>query len=138
MGQLAGSRAGKLETSLSRRYLTGPDLDECDVFTVYPSISEALTEMHKLMPLLNMPQYEVNLVSHGVAYVNAVDGILEDFFVDIVGMPLGAVRQFLAVAHHLAHRARKGKTRMANTGDSDKENEDPNSSSLYRHSPEIY
>ena len=137
MGQLSNSRAGKLDTSLSRRYLTGPDLDECDVFTVYPSISEALNEMHRTMPLLNMPQYEVNLVSHGVAYVNAVNGIVEDFYVDIVGMPLGAVRQFVAVAHHLAHRARKGKVKMADTGDSDKENDDP-SGSLYRHSPEIY
>jgi len=136
MGQLASSHAGK-DTSLSRRYLTGPDLDERDVFTVYPSVSEALAEMHKSMPLLNMPQYEENLISHGVAYVNTVGGISEDFFVDIVGMPLGAVRPFIVVAHHLTRRARKGKGRMANTSNSDKENEVPNSFSLYRHTPEV-
>ena len=121
--------------SLLRRYLTGPDLDERDVFTVYPSVSKVLAEMHKSMPLLNMPQYEENLVSHSVAYVNMVGGISEDFFVDIVGMTLGAVRPFIVVAHHLTHHARKGKGRMANTSDSDKENEVPNSFSLYRHTP---
>ncbi|KIO04230.1 hypothetical protein M404DRAFT_144024 [Pisolithus tinctorius Marx 270] len=135
-GQLSGSRSGR-EPSLAMQYLTGPAPDEDDIFAVYPSISDALHQMHTSMPLLNMPQYEENLVSHGVAYVNTVSGISEDFFVDVVGMPLGAVRSFIAVACRLAWRARKGKERAANPSDSDKENEDSNASVWCGHTPEV-
>ncbi|KAI6042355.1 hypothetical protein EDC04DRAFT_2600945 [Pisolithus marmoratus] len=71
-----------------------------------------LQEMHKTMPHLNMPQYEDNLVSNGVAYVNMADGISEDFFVDIVG-----------------------KGREVDS-DSDKENEDSTWHLQYKHTPE--
>ncbi|KAI5987947.1 hypothetical protein F5J12DRAFT_970772 [Pisolithus orientalis] len=121
-GQLSGSCSGQ-EPSLTMQYLTGPAPDEDDVFAVYPSISDALHQMHKSMPLLNMPQYEENLISHGIAYVNTVSGILEDFFVDVV-------------ACQLAWRARKGKERAADPSDSDKENEDSNASVWCGHTPE--
>ena len=133
-GQVTSSHRGR-DLSLLRRYLIGHDADEHDIFTVYPSISEALNEMHRSMPLLNMPQYEENLVSHGVAYVNTVSRISEDFFVDVVGMPLGAVRPFIAVAYHLTHCELKGKGRAANASDSDEENVRPNR--WQGHTPEV-
>jgi hypothetical protein len=58
-----------------------------------------------------MSQYENMLISHGVAYVNGIIGISDDFFVDVIGMPVGVVHSFLAVAYRLIRRARKGKAR---------------------------
>ncbi|KAI6104033.1 hypothetical protein EDD17DRAFT_1514129 [Pisolithus thermaeus] len=111
-GLLDGSKQQE-SVSSSTRYLIGSVSDE----------EEDLTELDTMMPLLNMLQYEDNLISHGVAYVNSVLGIQEEFFVDVVGMPLGALCPFLATTRWLIHRAKKGKGRAVD--DSDKENEDP-------------
>ncbi|KAI6094206.1 hypothetical protein EDD16DRAFT_1722022 [Pisolithus croceorrhizus] len=95
-----------------------------DALDIYKLTSWAKSiELDTMMPLLNMLQYEDNLISHGVAYVNSVLGIQEEFFVDVVGMPLGALCPFLATTRWLIHRAKKGKGRAVD--DSDKENEDP-------------
>ncbi|KAI6123726.1 hypothetical protein EDD17DRAFT_1766101 [Pisolithus thermaeus] len=111
-GLLDGSKQQE-SVSSSTRYLIGSVSDE----------EEDLTELDTMMPLLNMLQYEDNLISHGVAYVNSVLGIQEEFFVDVVGMPLGALCPFLATTHWLIHWEKKGKGRAVD--DSDKENEDP-------------
>jgi hypothetical protein len=37
--------------------------------------------------------------------------ISEEFFVDVIGMPIGAIQSFLAVTYQLIRRARKGKAR---------------------------
>ncbi|KAI6011053.1 hypothetical protein EDC04DRAFT_2905732 [Pisolithus marmoratus] len=108
----------------STRYLIGSvSDDENDPTIQFPAITDALQELDTMMPLLNMLQYEDNLVSHGVAYVNSVMGIQAEFFIDVVGMPLGAVRPFLATTCWLIHQAKKGKGRAVDDGD--KENEDP-------------
>ncbi|KAI6006008.1 hypothetical protein EDD15DRAFT_2359124 [Pisolithus albus] len=130
-GPLDGSKRQE-SVSSSTRYLIGSVSDEEEDLTVrFPAITDALQELDTMMPLLNMLQYEDNLISHGVAYVNSVLGIQEEFFVDVVGMPLGALRPFLATTHRLIHRAKKGKGRAVD--DSDKENEDPSDD----HTPEI-
>lgn len=54
----------------------------------YPPIIDVLQEMDQTMPLLNMPQYEAALIEHGIAYVNAVVGISNQLFVDVIGMLL--------------------------------------------------
>ncbi|KAI6094621.1 hypothetical protein F5141DRAFT_1069312 [Pisolithus sp. B1] len=97
--------------------------EENDPTIHFPAITDALQELDTMMPLLNMLQYEDNLISHGVAYVNSVMGIQEEFFVDVVGMPLGAVCPFLATTHQLIHQAKTGKGRAVDN--SNKENEDP-------------
>jgi hypothetical protein len=99
------SRAFSTSTSFFSQY------DDDDELITYPPIIEALHAMDASMPLLNMPQYESMLVSNGIAYANGVIGILEEFFVDIIGMPIGAVQSFLAVSYQLIRRARKGKAR---------------------------
>jgi hypothetical protein len=99
------SRAFSTSTSFFSQY------DDDDELITYPPIIEALHAMDASMPLLNMPQYESMLVSNGIAYVNGVIGISEEFFVDIIGMPIGAVQSFLAVSYQLIRRARKGKAR---------------------------
>ncbi|KAI5998598.1 hypothetical protein EDD15DRAFT_2161652, partial [Pisolithus albus] len=130
-GPLDGSKRQE-SVSSSTRYLIGSVSDEEEDLTVrFPAITDALQELDTMMPLLNMLQYEDNLISHGVAYVNSVLGIQEEFFVDVVGMPLGALRPFLATTRRLIHRAKKGKGRAVD--DSDKENEDPSDD----HTPEI-
>lgn len=79
--------------------------------------------MDATMPLLHMSQYKDSLLSHGVAYVNGVIGLSDEFFVDVVGMPMGVIRSFLKVTHRLIRYARKGKGRATNSND-DKENYD--------------
>ncbi|KAG1905524.1 uncharacterized protein F5891DRAFT_1183466 [Suillus fuscotomentosus] len=63
--------------------------DKDDEFITYPPITDVLREMDATMPLLHMSQYEDSLLSHGVAYVNGVVGLSDEFFVDVVGMPMG-------------------------------------------------
>ncbi|KAI6150232.1 hypothetical protein EDD17DRAFT_1765884 [Pisolithus thermaeus] len=122
-GSLDGSKRHE-SVSSSTRYLMGSVSDEENDPTIcFPAITDALQELDTMMPLLNMLQYEDNLISHGVAYVNSVMGIQEEFFIDVVGMPLGAVCPFLATTCQLIHRAKKGKGRAV--ANSDKENEDP-------------
>ncbi|KAI6024363.1 hypothetical protein EDC04DRAFT_2606531 [Pisolithus marmoratus] len=105
--------------------------DENDPTIQFPAITDALQQLDTMMLLLNMLQYEDNLISHGVAYVNSVMGIQEEFFIDVVGMPLGAVHPFLATTHWLIHWAKKGKGRAVDDGN--KENKDPSDC----HTPEI-
>ncbi|KAI6115825.1 hypothetical protein EDD16DRAFT_1704463 [Pisolithus croceorrhizus] len=62
-----------------------------DEFITYPPITDVLQEMDYEMPLLNMAQYKANLLAHGIAYVNSVIGIVDNFFIDVVGMPIGIV-----------------------------------------------
>lgn len=97
--------------------------DEDDEFIAYPPITDVLREMDATMPLLHMSQYKDSLLSHGVAYVNGVIGLSDEFFVDVVGMPMGVIRSFLKVTHRLIRYARKGKGRATNSND-DKENYD--------------
>jgi hypothetical protein len=61
------------------------------------------------MPLLNYPQYEAALVSNGIIYVNSIAHVAPEFFVDIIGMPRGAVGDFLKHSTTLMRRAEKGK-----------------------------
>jgi len=61
------------------------------------------------MPLLNYPQYESALVANGVVYVNSVSNILQEFFANVIGMPQGAVGEFLNQAQRLMQHTRKGK-----------------------------
>ncbi|KAI5999729.1 hypothetical protein EDC04DRAFT_2908976 [Pisolithus marmoratus] len=104
--------------SSSTRYLIGSvSDDENDPTIQFPAITDALQELDTMMLLLNMLQYEDNLISHGVAYVNSVMGIQEEFFIDVVGMPLGAVCPFLATTCQLIHWAKKGKGRAVDDGD---------------------
>ncbi|KAG1732555.1 hypothetical protein EDB19DRAFT_1911944 [Suillus lakei] len=108
--QPLGDIGGQRQINTSRLFST-PIFSEDDEFIVYPPITEALQEMDITMPLLNMSQYKNMLISNGVAYVNGIIGISDDFFVDIIGMPVGVVHSFLAVAHRLIRWARKGKAR---------------------------
>ncbi|KAG2145007.1 hypothetical protein BD769DRAFT_1382842 [Suillus cothurnatus] len=73
--------------------------DEDDEYLTYPPITNVLHEMDIMMPLLHMSQYEDDLLSHGVAYVNSVIGLSDEFFVDVVGMPMGVIWSFLKVTH---------------------------------------
>ncbi|KAF8954277.1 hypothetical protein BDZ97DRAFT_2081817 [Flammula alnicola] len=69
----------------------------------------ALMELHAVMPFHNYPQYEPALVSQGVLYVNNTSSLAHSFFVDIIGIPEGAVGAFLEHCATLTHRAHKGK-----------------------------
>jgi hypothetical protein len=73
--------------------------DEDDECLTCPPITNVLHEMDIMMPLLHMSQYEDDLLSHGVAYVNSVIGLSDKFFVDVVGMPMGVIWSFLKVTH---------------------------------------
>lgn len=100
--------------------------DDEDEFITYPPITDVLQEMDYEMPLLNMAQYEANLLAHGIAYVNGVIGIVDNFFIDVVGMPIGVVRSFLKVTNRLIQRAKKGKAKAGRRyhSSSDKENDE--------------
>ncbi|KAG1811447.1 uncharacterized protein BJ212DRAFT_1483693 [Suillus subaureus] len=73
--------------------------DEDDEFITYPPITDILHEMDVMMPLLHMSQYKDDLLNHGVTYVNNVIGLSDEFFVDVVGMPMGVIQSFLKVTH---------------------------------------
>ena len=108
--QLLGDIGGQCHINTSRVFSTLVFCDD-DEFIMYPPITEVLQDMDTTMPLLNMPQYEDVLVSNGVAYVNGIIGISDEFFVNIIGMPVGVVHSFLTVANRLIQQARKGKAR---------------------------
>ncbi|KAG1836402.1 hypothetical protein DFJ58DRAFT_734999 [Suillus subalutaceus] len=91
--------------------------DEDDEFITYPPITDVLCEMDVTMPLLHMSQYEDDLLNHGVAYVNSMIGLSDEFFVNVVGMPMGVIRSFLKVTHRLIQHAKKGKGRATNNDD---------------------
>jgi hypothetical protein len=75
----------------------------------YPLITDILHDLHEVMPLLNYPQYESALVANGVVYVNSISNISQEFFADVIGMPQGAVGEFLNQAQRLMQHTRKGK-----------------------------
>lgn len=63
------------------------------------------------MPLHNYPQYETALISKGILYVNNTSSLAHSFFVDVVGLPDGAVSAFLEHCETLMCRACKGKAK---------------------------
>jgi hypothetical protein len=84
------------------------DSDESELIC-YPPISDVLEDLHAAMPLINYPRFEEALVNNGIAYANSVLNMDTGFFSTIVGMPVGAVHDFMNHAKRLAHRAKKGK-----------------------------
>ncbi|KAG1866763.1 hypothetical protein F4604DRAFT_1682826 [Suillus subluteus] len=54
--------------------------DEDDEFITYPPITDVLCEMDVTMPLLHMSQYKDDFLNHGVAYVNSVIDLSDEFF----------------------------------------------------------
>ncbi|KAG1771527.1 hypothetical protein EDD22DRAFT_947961 [Suillus occidentalis] len=99
--------------------------DDVDRVIEYPPIIDVLQEMDQTMPLLNMPQYEAALIEHGIAYVNAVVGISDQLFVDVIGMPIGVIRSFFNVVCRLIKHANKGKGwAKKHDIDADKENDE--------------
>jgi len=90
--------------------LTGSDDDT--PLVVFPPVSQVLQELHNIMPLLNYPQYEAALTAKGIVYVNNVVGIAHEFFVNTIGMPEGAVGDFLKHSVTTVHRAEKVKKIM--------------------------
>jgi hypothetical protein len=91
--------------------------DEDAPLVTFPSISTVLRELHTVMPLLDYPQYESSLLTKGIFYVNNAALISRDFFVDIVGMPEGAVGDFLSHCKTLMRRAMKGKGKANHLSD---------------------
>lgn len=77
----------------------------------FPPISQALADLHVVMPLHNYPQYEMALISKGILYVNNTSSLAHSFFVDVVGLPDGAVGAFLEHCETLMRRACKGKAK---------------------------
>ena len=61
------------------------------------------------MPLLDYPQYEAALTAKGIVYVNNVIGIAREFFINTIGMPEGAVGDFLKHSLTTVRRAEKVK-----------------------------
>ncbi|KAG2749318.1 hypothetical protein P692DRAFT_20732641 [Suillus brevipes Sb2] len=99
--------------------------DDVDGVIEYPPIIDVLQEMDQTMPLLNMPQYEAALIEHGIVYVNAVVGISDQLFVDVIGMPIGVIQSFFNVVRRLIKQANKGKERAKKHDiDADKENDE--------------
>ena len=69
--------------------------DDDTPLVVFPLISQILQELHNVMPLLDYPPYEAALTAKGIVYVNNVIGIAQKFFINTIGMPEGAVGDFL-------------------------------------------
>jgi hypothetical protein len=49
-------------------------------------ITDVLARLHKKMPALNYPQYELMLRKEGIAYANAVGKFEKEFFINDIGM----------------------------------------------------
>ena len=78
-----------------RRIIDLTTSDDDTPLVVFPLISQILQELHNVMPLLDYPQYEAALTAKGIVYVNNVIGIAREFFINTIGMPEGAVGDFL-------------------------------------------
>ncbi|KAF7966489.1 hypothetical protein HWV62_38126 [Athelia sp. TMB] len=105
-----GDRRGQRRANTQRKPTPPPTLEQ-DELVPYPTISEALAELHTTYPLLDYPRYEEALTDRHVLYVDAVNNVDPDYFSAIVGMPPVAVGPFIAHAKRLARRAEKGKAR---------------------------
>ena len=91
--------------------LTQDSDSDDDFLVIYPSIHDALQELHEVMPLSNMLTYESGLVRYGVDYVVNTKDLDPSFLRDEVGMPIGVISPFKDHIHRLVKRARKGKGR---------------------------
>ena len=89
------------------------DSDNDSPLISFPPISQALADLHVVMPLHNYPQYEPALISKGILYMNNTSSLAHSFFVDIVGLPDGAVGAFLEHCATLTRRACKGKAKSS-------------------------
>lgn len=92
--------------------LTADSDNDCPLIS-FPLISQALADLHVVMPLHNYPQYETALILKGILYVNNTSSLAHSFFVDVVGLPDGAVNAFLEHCETLMHHACKGKAKSS-------------------------
>ena len=92
-----------------RRIIDLTTSDDDTPLVVFPLISQILQELHNVMPLLDYPQYEAALTAKGIMYVNNVIAIAQEFFINTISMPEGAVGDFLK--HSLATVCRAEKVK---------------------------
>ncbi|KAF8055894.1 hypothetical protein FPV67DRAFT_1567097 [Lyophyllum atratum] len=83
-------------------------------------ITDILQSLHRKRPALNYPQYEAALTKAGIAYASAVPDFEKVFFERDVGMPKGAVGDFIRATKSAVMKGRKRSKRARQ----DKENED--------------
>lgn len=75
----------------------------------YPSVRRLLHDLNETMPIFDLPSYESNFLGAGLAYVDSVTYVSQDFLVEYIGIPVDAVDMVLEHAHALKRRAEKGK-----------------------------
>ena len=86
------------------------------------SIKDVLNILHKSRPAINYPQYEPALLKAGIAYATAVQDFPTSFFTgSTVGMPEGAVGDFLRGVKSAIRKGRKRAKRVH--FEEDKEND---------------
>ncbi|RPD55765.1 hypothetical protein L226DRAFT_576331 [Lentinus tigrinus ALCF2SS1-7] len=104
-----GNRDGQHHANSDSPPPADTDSDDSDVLVAYPDILVALRELHEVMPIANLLQFEPALRAQGIHYVDGAEHVSKEFLAQEVGMPPGVIPAFTAHVTRLAKRARKGK-----------------------------
>ena len=76
---------------------------------MYPSIADALEELHTIMPTADMPMYQMGLNQYSIFYLDDTEGLNPTFLIDEVCMPEDLVWPFKDHIEQLLRKAWKGK-----------------------------
>lgn len=105
---LAPARSHPTSSTKRKRETDDPSSDEdsSDDEAVI-LISDVLNALHAKRPALNYPQYEAALTKAGIAYASAALDFQKAFYESEVGMPKGAVGDFMRAVKKTVKREKK-------------------------------